>query len=1104
MLALLAISGAAAPGLAAAKVKLVRGLVASPRSGSHPGSPVRVVLRVGDRYPPGAVLVRLNGQDISSYFRVVRHGRRVSEVSPSQGIRYGRNTLTVTVVPQHEPRRRRRVRFTVSRRVPLAGAGPDVRVLIGSRVTLDGSRSLTPGRVVGAEPGRSTLHVRWRLMSRPRGSHARLHGRTQATSPLLTLRRSMAGAAHPVLRPDRIGRYTVRLTVGNGQTSQSDLATVQAAYASSEVPIDTAVDGKSASGATVQGIAIGYHPAQHGYRQPNTAAGEQFYPLGSGHAAQIVIVNRQTLAPVSSSSYPAGQTFVQQAKTALSGLPSTELAIVTTWPSPAWAVAGQTNGNGLIAQQLTAAKGPLGSIGASPITAVDAANGMAMEDSTLSWMGVQGFPAGSDWERIGGGNYGSGGPSGSTGAGLNGFLAYDPADNYTYVAKAGVPFDLGPDSPTTATMTAGPATYSAALPAGSMGGFAVVVLHAATLAPYSYSDPSGPGSTTPLVFSTRNSDGSANYGPSGATFNGQGGFPGMSAYLDRIQYDNVGEPLIVLIRSIGAPFPEQGLQPENNYQGTYDPVLAAAIDRLAFDVASLGGHYEWLIRMATIPTVNAHQSYSEVGRNHTSEGDVTVADTGSGMTPAPSSTELSGRLERNNLSLFAPVQTANGAAMPNPLASLVTSEPVAWPDTSGGPALAVKCLGEAVLLGSDPRFQYWNLVTQASDWSGYQETLAPVTLAAAQREQGCLTLTAQLGASPKAASKAFGLVKAELNSEFGWMGKLESYVSNLSAPFGYSGTAPVFTAVNTATQAVEGALPLPPENPASLNGFSIADSILGIAGEILGAADFEVSAPVVGVTGYVFGLWGEFSGDTNDSATATFAQRNTVEAAGAKIGGAVADRLQAVSGGSVAMTDAIASDYARLKTVGTYAGCVPDNPPNASCPVGWDLTRAASTATKDAFILSARRAAWAGLLSAAWPTVLYTNSNPGSYHGDFNGAQEQISSIECGFSPPFAYSGDTPLQSGQAFLRYDFRSDPASSEGSNTKFMVITNGNLRGASPNFSFPPASLFTDNQLFSPVDSEDISNGPLGIDEYQLLVDNWHSGTTSSPSRQDWVGC
>jgi hypothetical protein len=90
---------------------------------------------------------------------------------------------------------------------------------------------------------------------------------------------------------------------------------------------------------------------------------------------------------------------------------------------------------------------------------------------------------------------------------------------------------------------------------------------------------------------------------------------------------------------------------------------------------------------------------------------VTVADTGSGMIPAPSSTELSGRLERNNLSLFAPVQTANGAAMPNPLASLVTSEPVAWPDTSGGPALAVKCLGEAVLLGSDPRFQYWNLVT---------------------------------------------------------------------------------------------------------------------------------------------------------------------------------------------------------------------------------------------------------------------------------------------------------------------------------------------------------------------------------------------------------
>ena len=890
----------------------------------------------------------------------------------------------------------------------------------------------------------------------------------------------------------------MRLTVNDGRRSRSDFADIQATYATSEVPIDTAVHGTGPGERNMQGVAIGYHPAVHGYRQPDAAAGEQFYPLGSGDAAQIVVLNRQTLAPVSSASYRAGPDFVAQAQSALGDLPSTDLAIVTTWPSAAWATSGQTNGQGLIAQQLTAAKGPLAEIGASPITASDAAHGMAMEDSTLTWVGVQGFPAGSDWERIGGGDYGSGGPSGSVGGGLNGFLTLDPAGNYTYLAKAGVPFDLGPDGSTAATMSVGSKSYSASLPAGSKGGFAVMVLHAGTLAPYNVNSPSQPGSSTPLVFSTRNSNGTANYGATGKTYAGQGGLNGMSLYLEQLQYDKVAEPLVVLIRSIGAPFPEEGLQPENGYKGTYDPVLAEAIDRLAFDIASFGGHYEWLIRMAT-PVAYADQSYSEVGRNHTAEGDVTVADTGSGMTPAPSSDELSGRLERNNLSLFTPVQTSNSAAVANPIASLVTSEPVAWPDTqSPARALGVQCLGDAVGLGPDPRYQYWNLETTSSDWSQKVAELAAVTLAGAQAQPSCAALT----------QAAFSAVKIELGKEFQWMANLESYVTNLAAPFGYSGSYAAFTAVASATQAVKAALPLPPSS-GSLDGFSITDNILGVAGSLLSGGAFDAAASVVNVTGYLFGLWDSFSGDSSDSAAPTFAQRNTIDSEGASIGDAVAARLQAVSTGSQAMTDAIASDYARLKAVGTYEGCVPSEPHDPDCPRGWEITQKGVDATQDAFILSARRAAWAGLLPAAWPTVLYTNSNPNSYGGDFQGPQEDISSIECGFEPPFVhpYNGTTTPPLGQAALRYDFRSDPDSSEGSNTKFMVITNGNFQGASTQFSFPPSSLFTKNQLFSPINPEDVVNGPLGTDEYQFLVDNWHGGPyapNSGPLREDWVGC
>src|SRR5581483_8223484 len=240
--------------------------------------------------------------------------------------------------------------------------------------------------------------------------------------------------------------------------------------------------------------------------------------------------------------------------------------------------------------------------------------------------------------------------------GLDGFLAYDTAGNYTYVTKAGVPFDLGADNTTTATMTVGSTQYTGSLPSSSMGGFAVEVLHAGTLQPYNVSNPSAPGSSTPLVFSTRNSDGSANYGGGGTTPTGMNG---MSSYLEQLQYDKVGEPLLILIRSIGAPMPLEGLQPENNYQGAYDVTLAQAVDRLAFDISSLGGSFQWIIRLAT-PVSNGQQSYSEVGRNHTAEGDDTIAETGSAVRPQPSTFELSGRMERNNLSLFTPAHVTGG------------------------------------------------------------------------------------------------------------------------------------------------------------------------------------------------------------------------------------------------------------------------------------------------------------------------------------------------------------------------------------------------------------------------------------------------------------
>jgi hypothetical protein len=216
---------------------------------------------------------------------------------------------------------------------------------------------------------------------------------------LLSLRKSSTGSGHPMLTPDKPGTYVVRLTVSDGRRSRADSVNVSALFPSASVPIDTAVDGVAPNGTKMQGIAIGYHPAAHNYREPRGP--EQFYPLPAGDKAQVLVLDRQTLGLVSINDFPAGPAFVGEVANILKPLDDTDLVIVTTWPDPGWKVPGQFP----IAFQLTTpffAPGPLAGIGASHINnALAQANG-AVVTSNATWIGVPGFPAGTAWERMAG------------------------------------------------------------------------------------------------------------------------------------------------------------------------------------------------------------------------------------------------------------------------------------------------------------------------------------------------------------------------------------------------------------------------------------------------------------------------------------------------------------------------------------------------------------------------------------------------------------------------------------------------------------------------------------------------------------------------------
>ncbi len=180
-----------------------KGPIRSPKPGSShaAGRPVPLHVRTGFR---GKVRVRLNG--VLSHRELERPDRRVHrmQLSPSHGLRRGRNRLVVRIHRFHGRRRKEVIRFRVRRGGPLAAAGRDLHAPAGAPVQLDGTKS-RPRRA-------SRLRFRWRLAGADVGGPLPMG----ATRSKLKRRRS----ATPAFTPPRPGTYRFRLRVRrpNGRT----------------------------------------------------------------------------------------------------------------------------------------------------------------------------------------------------------------------------------------------------------------------------------------------------------------------------------------------------------------------------------------------------------------------------------------------------------------------------------------------------------------------------------------------------------------------------------------------------------------------------------------------------------------------------------------------------------------------------------------------------------------------------------------------------------------------------------------------------------------------------------------------------------------------
>jgi hypothetical protein len=252
-------------------------VVLSPRAGQRVRTyPLTIRVRATDE--PDALRAWLNGRSIQSQFGVSRRGVRSLEVSISQGLRRGANLLRVWTRRRSGLWRKSSIRFSVVVERRLAGAGPDVRVVVGDPYTLAGSSLAAVGRTRPASGP-----VRWQLVDHPPNSKP----------PAI----SDPSAQNPVFTPDVPGRYTFKFTDSSRLGSTADTVTLAAVPPNPLVPIETmATEGGQ------EGIRVG----QTFYQ----ARGSETYPRGTYNYFQVLVLDRATLGFVSSTTYqcnpPAG------------------------------------------------------------------------------------------------------------------------------------------------------------------------------------------------------------------------------------------------------------------------------------------------------------------------------------------------------------------------------------------------------------------------------------------------------------------------------------------------------------------------------------------------------------------------------------------------------------------------------------------------------------------------------------------------------------------------------------------------------------------------------------------------------------------------------
>ncbi len=457
--------------------------IISPAAGdSVVALPVKLVARLAGGVNPGGFRARLNGKDITALFRrSVTCGISVCDLSatvqPVDGLLKGSNELSVEFRSDGLVSGRDAKVFTVAVNPPTANAGSDQRAKNGRLVVLDGTTSSH------GNAGNSLAHA-WGLIHRPPGSRAELD---DPNSP------------RPAFTPDKNGIYIAQLIVSKDQgfTSDPDTATITVtANEPNFIEVQTHFfDGN--------GYGILVLPNNYSSLVPESQTG-----------LHVVVLDRAAVRTYGLPKAFTGSTLVNDLTGFLNqnAADNTKLVIFSTY-----------SGLGVDPSSLAPL---LEQFGAT----TEFRN---LHDPALpfSLIGVRGLRPGQAYQAWG---------KGTPGANLSGRLTLDSQNNYAFTQfDYYINFELTP-SPNLSKggprIAIGTQTYAPQIPAGSAGGFLMVVVDRAA--------PTSSPVNSSLVYSTN------------------GGASGIDALISDLK-NNTTEDKLIFITSYGLPFPDQ---PDITYQ----------------------------------------------------------------------------------------------------------------------------------------------------------------------------------------------------------------------------------------------------------------------------------------------------------------------------------------------------------------------------------------------------------------------------------------------------------------------------------------------------------------------------------------------------------